>query len=64
METYRDGDVIDAEFNRRLGDDDLIEAIIECNDMTRAQFDALPKSEQHAMQLGWVSDARVDPCMP
>ena len=53
--TYRDGDVICEEHGTRLGDDELISVILDSDDMTRAEFDALPKEEQHEMQLDWVA---------
>jgi hypothetical protein len=54
MNQPQPGDVIDAEHDRRLDDADLIDAICECEGITRAQWDALPREEQVARQLAFV----------
>lgn len=62
----QDGDVICLEHGRKLGDEDLIDAIINLHSktepewddrhgMTRADWDALPKGEQHGEQIGFVA---------
>lgn len=55
--------ILDAEHSTLLDDEDLIEAIITSANSypfigsvtTREEWDALPREEQIALQVGWVS---------
>ena len=49
------GDVVCDEFGTRIGDPDLVAAAIDSFELTRAEWDALPESEQISMQAALVA---------
>jgi hypothetical protein len=47
--------IIDAEFGRRLGDADLIEAILDQCAITRAEWDGYSGIEKRKLQVSFVA---------